>query len=59
MLQTIIKKKKIGKKRKKEKEKKRKRKKEKKDNPKDMKRKVTMTGDKATKVEMEPEIEYK
>tara|TARA_B100000900_G_scaffold70677_1_gene56015 strand:- start:303 stop:737 length:435 start_codon:yes stop_codon:yes gene_type:complete len=31
----------------------------KKDNPKDMKRKVTMTGDKATKVEMEPEIEYK
>ena len=31
----------------------------KKENEKDMKRKQTMTGEKATKVEMEPEIEYK
>ena len=31
----------------------------KKDDPKDLKRKQTMTGEKATKVEMEPEIEYK
>ena len=31
----------------------------KKDDPKDLKRKQTMTGEKATKVEMEPEINYK
>ena len=30
----------------------------KKDDPKDMKRKQTMTGEKATKVEMEPKVEY-
>jgi len=30
----------------------------KKENPKDMKRKTTMTGEKATKVEMEPKVEY-
>ena len=30
----------------------------KKDDPKDMKRKNTMTGEKATKVEMEPKVEY-
>ena len=30
----------------------------KKDDPKDMKRKKTMTGEKATKVEMEPKVEY-
>ena len=30
----------------------------KKDDPKDMKRKTTMTGEKATKVEMEPKVEY-
>ena len=31
----------------------------KKDKPEDLKRKKAMTGEKATKVEMEPEIEYK
>ena len=31
----------------------------KKDDPKDMKRKQTMTGEKATKVDMEPEVNYK
>ena len=30
----------------------------KKEDPKDMKRKTTMTGEKATKVEMEPKVEY-
>ena len=30
----------------------------KKEDPKDMKRKNTMTGEKATKVEMEPKVEY-
>ena len=30
----------------------------KKDDPKDIKRKQTMTGEKATKVEMEPKVEY-
>ena len=30
----------------------------KKDDPKDLKRKQTMTGEKATKVEMEPKVEY-
>ena len=30
----------------------------KKEDPKDMKRKKTMTGEKATKVEMEPKVEY-
>ena len=30
----------------------------KKDDPKDMKRKQTMTGEKATKVEMEPKVDY-
>ena len=30
----------------------------KKEDPKDMKRKQTMTGEKATKVEMEPKVEY-
>ena len=31
----------------------------KKDDPKDIKRKQTMTGEKATKVDMEPEVNYK
>ncbi len=31
----------------------------KKDKPEDLKRKQTMTGEKATKVDMEPEIQYK
>ena len=31
---------------------------DKKEDPKDMKRKTTMTGEKATKVEMEPKVEY-
>ena len=31
----------------------------KKDDPKDMKRKVTMTGEKATKIDTKPEVEYK
>ena len=30
----------------------------KKDDPKDMKRKQTMTGEKATKIEMEPKVDY-
>ena len=30
----------------------------KKDDPKDLKRKQTMTGEKATKIEMEPKVEY-